>query len=118
MYPVSSPLGGSLTQAGIEGETVLQGRIIAFQMFATYGGDDTYESLEAQVRAVMARTVRSDAAGTAPRRPTAARQELPSYIPPLEVMEALWLLGKALLIAAAAFAASLYLFRRRSGGRP
>jgi hypothetical protein len=33
-------------------------------------------------------------------------------------MEAIWLLGKALLIAAAVLATSLYLFRRRSGGSP
>ena len=117
VYPVSSPLGGSVTQAGIGAETVLHGRVLAFQLFATYQDDETYTPLEAQVKAVMAQAVKLDTARAATPRPEADRSEAPSYDPPLELIEVVWLLGKALLIAAVVFAASAYLFGRRSGGR-
>jgi len=110
-YPVSMPWGGSLTRAGIEGETVLFGRPVAFQLFDTYRDPDTYAPLERQVKAVMAEAVRQDPAGAAPREPAAPKAARQTYSPRLEPAEVAWLLAKALAIAAAVFAASVCFFR-------
>ncbi len=114
VYPVSMPFGGSLTQAGIEGETVLLGRPVAFQLFDTYQDLDTYAPLERQVKAVMTRAVLQDPTGAAPREAVAPDAVKRRYSPRLEAVEVAWLLAKALAIAAAVFGVSAYVFRGKS----
>jgi len=112
-YPVSIPTGGSLTQAGIEGETVLLGRPVAFQLFDTYRDLDTYAPLERQVKAVMTRAALQDPTGEAPRE-AAPKTGKRNLSPRLELLEVIWLLGKAALIAAVVFTVAAYSFRKKS----
>ncbi|MGE0667525.1 MAG: hypothetical protein AB7O49_13285 [Sphingomonadales bacterium] len=117
VLPVSSPNGGSITFAGVEGETVLRGRAVAFQMFAAYDGLETYDLLETRVRAAIGEAVRHDPAGVPPRGEARRVERRPSS-PRLEVGEVAWLIAKIAAIAAIVFAGSAWAFRRRpDGGR-